>query len=201
MLQSVKSSQLLAKNVSYLVVLAGHSQLCTSVLEKSKSNLEIKSALIKQLSKFVLVIYQYYKSMKFHFYFLFGGKETLKKAFLEHLHVKFKHPEPCQAFLHLTRHLGLWFTWPMQPFTSKTFGKPCKLSVLFFNNCDNFFPFFYQQSDDGCVTYELFYKPEHAKFNQLSQVSFVCMLGYFWGAVIRAWHPGVFGLCCSVRFY
>lgn len=28
-----------------------------------------------------------------------------------------------------------------------------------------------KQSEDGCVTYELFYKPEHAKFNQLSQLS------------------------------
>ncbi|PFX30491.1 Dynactin subunit 2 [Stylophora pistillata] len=28
-----------------------------------------------------------------------------------------------------------------------------------------------KQSEDGCVTYELFYKPEHAKFNQLSQVT------------------------------
>ncbi|XP_020600707.1 dynactin subunit 2-like [Orbicella faveolata] len=27
------------------------------------------------------------------------------------------------------------------------------------------------KSDDGCVTYELFYKPEHAKFNQLSKIS------------------------------
>ena len=97
-----------------------------------------------------------------------------------------------------------WKNWKIDQCShslQKLLENPVNYQYFFLIAVTIFFPFFYQQSDDGCVTYELFYKPEHAKFNQLSQVSFVCLLGYFWGAVIRAWHPCVFGLCCSVRFY